>query len=219
MNPCQIIDLVDMDNPWHLRVWRRLEMQAAPFVEDMDRRLPRGLVRRRKQTVRRFKAWLGKRVKPDQAGTPTAGRAHAGVAGSGAGSSSPAQPGGNGAATKGGTRDGRARATGGEGRLQPGDWVRVKSLEAVQQTLNRRGMCGGLRFMPVQHAYCGKTFRVFKQVNTFLDERDFRMKRLRDVVILEGVYCDGSPLEPVPCDRSCFLFWKEAWLEKVDGPA
>ncbi len=28
--------------------------------------------------------------------------------------------------------------------------------------------------------------------------------------------CDG---DGVGCDRSCFFFWRETWLKKVDGPA
>ena len=202
MEPCQLIDLVDMDNPWHLRAWRHLEMRSAPLVEALDRRLPRGLVKRRRRVVGQMKARLGGLVKPVRRGSGRSDKSR--------------QGGGDGArAGGGGRRAGAPKQPDGTSRLQPGDLVRVRSLEAVRRTLDRRGICGGLRFMPVQHAYCGKTFRVLKQVNTFLDERDFRVKRLRGVVILEGAYCDGTPLEPEPCDRMCFLFWKEAWLEKV----
>ena len=69
--------------------------------------------------------------------------------------------------------------------------------------------------MPAQAPFCGKTYRVRKQVRTFLDERDFRVKKLKNVFLLDGVFCDGSPLEPEPCDRMCFLFWKGAWLERL----
>ncbi len=186
MERCQLIDLVELDNPHFLRWWRRAEMWGAPFLERADRVLPKKLVTHRRRAVGHLKSrvggWLKQRLaKPE---TPR-----------------PSPP-----------RNIRSHAP----LLEPGDRVRVKSAEAIQQTLDARGMCGGLHFMPVQYQYCGRTFRVVKQVRTFLDERDFRVKRLRRVVLLDGVYCDGSPLEPDPCDRMCFLFWKEAWLEKVD---
>jgi hypothetical protein len=33
-------------------------------------------------------------------------------------------------------------------------------------------------------------------------------------VFLEGVYCDGKRHND--CDRSCLLFWREAWLKRVE---
>jgi len=32
------------------------------------------------------------------------------------------------------------------------------------------------------------------------------------------VYCQGTP-DLGRCDRSCFYFWREEWLEKLDEPA
>jgi len=32
-------------------------------------------------------------------------------------------------------------------------------------------------------------------------------------VLLEGVFCDGRAHGN--CDRSCFCFWREAWLKRV----
>ena len=45
-----------------------------------------------------------------------------------------------------------------------------------------------------------------------------RMLRIRNTVILDEVYCeppaDGSD-DYAGCHRTCFLFWKEAWLERA----
>ena len=44
------------------------------------------------------------------------------------------------------------------------------------------------------------------------------MSKVRDVVMLDGVYCESAPYDRqdwAGCDRTCFLFWKEAWLERV----
>lgn len=103
--------------------------------------------------------------------------------------------------------------------LSPGERVRVKSFEGIRQTLDAAGRCGGLSFMPsVMTKFCGGTYTVQKRINRFFDERRWRFFRLRDVVILNSVFCE-SPVDGeedwAGCDRTCFLFWKEAWLERI----
>jgi hypothetical protein len=66
--------------------------------------------------------------------------------------------------------------------------------------------------------YCGTTHKVLKRVEKFLDERDYLIKKCNGMVILEGVYCQGT-VDFGECDRTCFIFWREEWLEKVDTPA
>ena len=103
--------------------------------------------------------------------------------------------------------------------LRPGDQAQVKSLEEIRATLDDRERCDGLAFMPtVMSRFCGGTYTVRKKIDLFFDERHWRLSKLRNVVILEGVYCE-PPREGegdwAGCDRTCFLFWKEAWLRKV----
>jgi hypothetical protein len=102
--------------------------------------------------------------------------------------------------------------------LQEGERVRVKALEQIRATLDEVGDCQGLGFMPVQAAFCGREFTVHKRVERFFDERTRRMLRIRHTVILSGVYCEppaGGTDDYSGCHRTCFLFWKEAWLERV----
>jgi len=102
--------------------------------------------------------------------------------------------------------------------LQEGERVRVKSLEQIRETLDAVGNTEGLGFMPVQAAFCGGEFTVHKRIERFFDERTRRMLRLRHTVILSGVYCEppaGGADDYSGCHRTCFLFWKEAWLERV----
>jgi len=47
-----------------------------------------------------------------------------------------------------------------------------------------------------------------------MDERDYKVKKARGVILLENVICTGTPTFGA-CDRCCFLFWREEWLEKV----
>ena len=66
--------------------------------------------------------------------------------------------------------------------------------------------------------HCGQEYVVGKRVRRFFDERTRRLLKLRNVVILDGVYCEpprGDFHDYAGCDRTCFFFWKEAWLERV----
>jgi hypothetical protein len=64
--------------------------------------------------------------------------------------------------------------------------------------------------------YCGTTQRVFKRVEQFLDERDLCVHRVKHIVLLEGVVCGGTR-DYGRCDRACFFFWREEWLEKLEA--
>jgi hypothetical protein len=50
----------------------------------------------------------------------------------------------------------------------------------------------------------------------FLDERDYKVKKARGIILLEGVICRGTPVFG-RCDRCCYLFWREEWLEKIES--
>lgn len=104
-------------------------------------------------------------------------------------------------------------------QLHSGDIVRVKQLADITATLDAADRYEGLAFMVgIMDRYCGGQFRVKKRVDRFFDESSRRMVKLRDVVILEDVFCE-PPLDATSpwagCNRTCFLFWKEAWLERV----
>lgn len=106
-------------------------------------------------------------------------------------------------------------ATAAAGGLQAGDRVRVKSREAIQTTLSRWNELKGCSFMEEMQAYCGTSQRVLKRIEKFLDERTYRIKKCRGIVILEGVMCEGTK-DFGACDRCCFFFWREEWLEKIN---
>ena len=62
--------------------------------------------------------------------------------------------------------------------------------------------------------FCGQRFKVFKRMATLYQEESGHVRRLKDTVLLEDVQCDGLLMK---CDRSCYLFWREAWLKRVAG--
>lgn len=98
--------------------------------------------------------------------------------------------------------------------FQPGDRVRVRTKEEILPTLDFERKFHGCTFLDCMWQFCGTTQVIYKPMVRFLDERDFKFKKTRGIVLLEGVFCDGI-LEFGHCDRSCFLFWREEWLEKL----
>ncbi len=106
--------------------------------------------------------------------------------------------------------------------LQPGDRVRVRTRQDIARTLDRDGTCRGLGYIPeVMDRFSGGTHTVRRRVERFFDERNQKLMKLRGVVLLDGVFCEPRPDSSSPfagCSRSCFLFWKEDWLERVGPP-
>ncbi|HNY90296.1 MAG TPA: hypothetical protein PKM23_02105 [bacterium] len=102
--------------------------------------------------------------------------------------------------------------------LQPGERVRVKSFKEIQGTLNEDNKFQGLAYTPAMKKYCGGTYTVVKRVERAFDERRWKMAAIRNVVLLDGVFCDGvggPTREWDGCDRCCYIWWKEGWLERV----
>jgi len=100
--------------------------------------------------------------------------------------------------------------------MQKGDLAEILPLDEIRKTLDQNGRCNGLQFMLGMEKLCGRRARVLKKVRTIFDERLWKMVRIRDTYLLEGVICDGRDVfEGEGCDRSCFFFWKENWLRKI----
>jgi hypothetical protein len=99
--------------------------------------------------------------------------------------------------------------------LKAGDLVRVRSKEEILVTLNHWGILKGCMFMPEMSPYCGTVQRVMKRMERFVDERDYHVKKCNGIILLEGLNCQGTS-DYGRCDRTCFYFWREEWLEKVD---
>lgn len=100
--------------------------------------------------------------------------------------------------------------------LQPGELVEVKTLKEIFATLDENNKLRGLAFNPEMEKFCGKRFRVYKRLDRIILETTGEMKKVRTpTVLLEGVFCDGRAHGG--CDRSCFCFWREAWLRRVSS--
>jgi hypothetical protein len=98
--------------------------------------------------------------------------------------------------------------------LKTGEIVQVRSENEILATLDRRGALEGLSFSEEMRKYCGKRFRVLKQVNKIIVE-GVGMGRMKQTVILERVTCDGEAHDA--CRKTCPLLWKEAWLRRMEN--
>lgn len=100
--------------------------------------------------------------------------------------------------------------------LKAGDPVEVRSWDEISTTLDERGRLENLPFMAEMLQYCGQRFRVFKRADKTCNYiAGWSIRRMKDAVHLEGVRCDGAGHGG--CEAGCLIFWKEAWLKRVDG--
>jgi hypothetical protein len=113
-----------------------------------------------------------------------------------------------------GKRGCASRTSAANSSLLPGDLVEVKSAREIFATLDGQDKLRGLRFTPEMEKFCGRRFRVYKRLNKIILEATGELRSIRTpTVLLDGVFCDGKAHGG--CDRSCFCFWREAWLRKV----
>jgi hypothetical protein len=97
--------------------------------------------------------------------------------------------------------------------LRPGELVRVKSAQEIFGTLDDQGRLDGLPFMPEMVKFCGRTLPVAQRADKTCNS--INRRRMHDTVHLTNVRCDGGAHGG--CQAACLMFWKEAWLERVDS--
>lgn len=105
-------------------------------------------------------------------------------------------------------------------RLRVGDLVEVRSAEEIMATLDERGELENLPFMPEMLEFCGQRLTVHKVANKLCDfVTSTGMHRMANAVHLTGSRCSGAAHGG--CQTACSLYWKEAWLKRVepDEPA
>ncbi len=102
-------------------------------------------------------------------------------------------------------------------KLSTGDWVEVRSKEEILRTLDEAGCIDDMPFMPEMLAFAGQKFRVFRRAHKTCDTVNRTGgRRIDNAVHLEELRCSGAAHGG--CEAACLLFWKTAWLKRVDGP-
>lgn len=105
--------------------------------------------------------------------------------------------------------------------LTPGEWVRVKSYADILATLDTDNKNRGLYFDAEYVPYCGRVFRVLRRVTTIVNEKNGKLLQFKTpAVILEDVFCRSRySHDRMFCPRSIYAYWREIWLERVEGNA
>ena len=107
--------------------------------------------------------------------------------------------------------------------LKSGDVVEVLQPGEILKTLDSNGQLDGLPFMSEMISFCGKRFSVLLKVEKTCVNCIFPQDKLKtkikefiynDVVFLEDLRCTG--IDHGNCQRGCMIFWKKAWLKKVN---
>jgi len=97
-------------------------------------------------------------------------------------------------------------------RLEPGEWVEVRSLEEISATLHKnhnRGMWFGRE----TQRHCGQRYRVHSRIERIIHERTGQLIQMKTPVItLEGVTGTGEYLHFAP--QNDYVFWREIWLKR-----
>lgn len=100
--------------------------------------------------------------------------------------------------------------------LRPGDYVQVKPLEAIQQTLDDRAYNRGLFFTPSMSHLCSQRRKVERRIERIIVDGTGEMRTLRNTVYLEGELCGCSSVAFGGCPRGEFSYWREIWLHRLD---
>ncbi|MER6943925.1 hypothetical protein ABT294_07880 [Nonomuraea sp. NPDC000554] len=99
--------------------------------------------------------------------------------------------------------------------LRVGDLVEVLSEAEILATLDDKGELDSLPFMPEMARFCGQRMTVHKVAHKVCDTIGHgRMRRMERAVHLTGARCDGQGHGG--CQTACSLYFKEAWVRKVE---
>jgi hypothetical protein len=98
--------------------------------------------------------------------------------------------------------------------LKAGDWVEIKNIAEIVDTLDIYGKNHGLVFTSEMHHFCGKRYKVRQRLDKMISETTGQMVTLKDTVLLDGVNCFGTC--KFGCSRHLFHYWREIWLIKIE---
>ncbi|HVZ29550.1 MAG TPA: FAD-dependent monooxygenase [Asticcacaulis sp.] len=104
----------------------------------------------------------------------------------------------------------------GDLNLKSGDWVRIRDADTIRATLNPQARNLGLSFEPEMTRLIGQVRQVDTVVERMIHEETGKMVYLERTVTLKDTYCLGVCAKQ--CPRANPLFWREAWLERVEAP-
>lgn len=101
--------------------------------------------------------------------------------------------------------------------LAKGDLVEVKSHEEIRRTLTEQNFNRGMRFDVEMVPFCGRTFKVDRNVERLIDERTGKMLIMKSpCIVLDGVVCGAEYSDRrLFCPREIPPYFREIWLRRV----
>jgi len=103
--------------------------------------------------------------------------------------------------------------------LQPGEWVQVKPMNRIRETLDDRASNRGLWFSPNMRLLCDRTCRVERRVDKLIVDGSGEMRHLPNTVFLQGSFCGCAHIAFGGCSRAEYVYWREIWLCRAKKPA
>jgi hypothetical protein len=107
--------------------------------------------------------------------------------------------------------------------LKPGELVRVKPLDQIVATLNKKKRNRGMVVCHEMTLCCERVAEVRYRVNRVIEEISGKMRELNHTVTLQGPLgqkslCDECLCygEMGDCPRGELMYWREIWLERVN---
>ncbi|MGH8594769.1 MAG: hypothetical protein ACREV3_13235 [Gammaproteobacteria bacterium] len=102
----------------------------------------------------------------------------------------------------------------GDLKLQPGEWVQIKSASEILRTLDVRGRNRGLICDYGMCRFSGGKYTVRNRLDRMISEPTGEMRSVESTVILDGLTClCWNSLGG--CPREEFMYWREVWLERA----
>jgi len=98
--------------------------------------------------------------------------------------------------------------------LQSDEWVEVKSMDSIVETLNESARNRGLYFTPDMRLLCGESNRVQGRIDKIIVDGTGEMRRLQNTVRLEGSLCGCAHVALGGCSRGELAYWREIWLQR-----
>ena len=98
--------------------------------------------------------------------------------------------------------------------LQPGEWIQVKPMRNIIETLNETAHHRALYFTPAMRLSCGERHRVESRIDKIIVDGTGEMRELHNTVFLEGSLCGCACVAFGGCPRGEFAYWREIWLHR-----
>jgi hypothetical protein len=99
--------------------------------------------------------------------------------------------------------------------LRPGEWIQIKPVTDVVETVNARGYNRGLLFTPAMGGSCGEKHQVKRKLEKIIVDGTGEMRQMRNTAFLEGSMCGCSCVAFGGCPRNEFAYWRDIWLRRV----